>query len=404
MPATPATVTQADRPDNAISVSDRPIYAAVSVLALALLLLPTLDWPLDDFAEYWAAGRLNLAGGNPYDPSAMLAEQRQIGWTATEPVMMYNPPWTLALAMAFGAVPFYIARSLWLPVQILVTLWCAVRLWALYGGAPHHAIRAGGVALLWMPTLAALRMGQLSPLILLGLVGFLWSLAHRREFGAGMFMALTFVKPQLVALVCFAFLVWAVADRRWHALAGALVGTGLASITAVALNPDVFGEYGRLMSSTPPTHAFESPNIATILRAAVGRSSDWLQYLPVVLGALIVAFRWHRRRNSWDWSDELPTLIVLSCLVTPYGGWGFDLVVLLLPILAIAARLQRANASAALWLAGGVFSLITCIACILHAARAPQATFIWMVPVVALSVFVVKRLATDQPIGSSFEA
>jgi hypothetical protein len=33
--------------------------------------------------------------------------------------MMYNPPWTLALAMPIGAVNFHIARSIWLPVAFL---------------------------------------------------------------------------------------------------------------------------------------------------------------------------------------------------------------------------------------------------------------------------------------------
>src|SRR3989442_10834948 len=128
------------------------IAGSLVVFSIVLSAAP-IRWPLDDFAEYWAAGRLNAAGHNPYDPAAVLLEQRQIGWQQPEPVVMYNPPWTLALAMPMGAIKFRIARSVWLPIQILMILWCASRLWILYGGAPRHVIRACCLALLWMPTL-----------------------------------------------------------------------------------------------------------------------------------------------------------------------------------------------------------------------------------------------------------
>ena len=233
-----------------------------------------IDWALDDFAEYWAAGRLNAAGRNPYDPSEMLQEQRRIGWQPADPDMMYNPPWALALAMPMGATTFHVARSIWLSVQLFMTLWCASALWMLYGGARVHVARACGVALLWMPTLVALRMGQLSPVILLGLVGFLWALSRGRQGIAGVFFSLTAVKPQLVALVYVAFAVWAIADRRWLVLAAATASIAGASLVALATNPLVFGQYQQLMASAPPTLAFESPNIATVLRVAIGTAGS----------------------------------------------------------------------------------------------------------------------------------
>ena len=75
------------------------LIAASLVLCSLVLSAAPIQWPLDDFAEYWAAGRLNAAGHNPYDHAAMLQEQRRIGWPEADPDMMYNPPWTLALAL-----------------------------------------------------------------------------------------------------------------------------------------------------------------------------------------------------------------------------------------------------------------------------------------------------------------
>ena len=98
--------------------TDERVLAGALVLLSLVFLIANIRWPLEDFVEYWAAGRLNAAGANPYDPGLMLQEQRQVGWPDRTPVMMYNPPWTLALAMPMGALSFGFARSLWLPLQL----------------------------------------------------------------------------------------------------------------------------------------------------------------------------------------------------------------------------------------------------------------------------------------------
>ena len=49
------------------------IAASLVVFSFVLSAAP-IQWPLDDVVEYWAAGRLNAAGHNPYDHAAMLRE------------------------------------------------------------------------------------------------------------------------------------------------------------------------------------------------------------------------------------------------------------------------------------------------------------------------------------------
>jgi hypothetical protein len=368
----------------------KTLAASLVVLSLVLTVAP-IQWPLDDFAEYWAAGRLNAAGRNPYDRTAMLHEQRQIGWQQADPVMMYNPPWTLALAMPMGAMAFHAARSIWLPVQLFITLWCASTLWILYGGDRAHLLRACGLALLWMPTLIALRMGQLSPLILLGLVGFLWALSRGREVAAGVFFSLTAVKPQLVALVWVPFALWTIADRRWRVLAAAALSIAGASLVTMSTNPAVFGQYQQLMASGPPTLVFESPNIATMLRVAMGTAGSWPQFVPLGLGVALVGVLWYRGRADWDWAGELPGLVLISCFLTSYGGWTFDLVVLLVPIVAAAAIVVRRGRASLIAAGAAAFAVVSCVAFAMHAAHVPQSAFLWMTPAVALVYYLLRR-------------
>jgi hypothetical protein len=376
------------------------IAAALAVFSFVLAAAP-IQWPLDDFAEYWAAGRLNASGANPYEHAAMLEQQRQIGWAQANPDMMYNPPWTLALAMPMGAMTFQVARAIWLPVQIFATLWSAATLWILYGGTRIHIARACGLALVWMPTLIALRMGQLSPIILLGLVGFLWALSSRRDFAAGVFFSLTAVKPQLVALVWVAFALWGIVDRRWRVLAGATACIAAASLVAMWPNPGIFGEYHHLMASAPPTLEFESPNLATLLRLTIGTAGSWPQFVPTGLGAAVVGLMWYQRRAEWDWPSQLPGLVMISCLLTSYGGWAFDLVVLLVPIVATAAIVARSGRQALVAAGAALFGTISCGAFAMHAAHVPQAAFLWMTPAVALATCWLQRLAAPRRHGDT---
>src|SRR5437660_10371433 len=71
--------------------------------------------PPDDFLQYWAAGRLNATGGNPYDADQLLPLQRSAHRPDDKPaVVMWNPPWALTLAMPFGLLPPRTAQLLWL--------------------------------------------------------------------------------------------------------------------------------------------------------------------------------------------------------------------------------------------------------------------------------------------------
>ena len=74
--------------------------------------------PLFDFVEYWAAGRLNLEGHNPYDPDAVHELEKAAG-RAEPGVLMWNPPWSLPFVMPFGLLEVHTAHLLWLLLQFI---------------------------------------------------------------------------------------------------------------------------------------------------------------------------------------------------------------------------------------------------------------------------------------------
>ena len=316
----------------------------ILVLAIGLLgitaLLARGPLLMSDFVEYWAAASLTLEGQNPYDPALMLQAQRAAGFSGTEPLLMLNPPPVLSLILPFGAMPYRQAALLWLIVNTVALLWSCIALWDLAGGAIRLRWVACLCGLVFVPSLFALMLGQISILILLGLTLFLRFEREARLTAAAAASTLLLIKPHVVFLVGAGLAALWIRTRDQRFLRGALVGI-LVIVLPLAFNPAVYGQYLE-MSRTESLAHFSTATLGTLLRIAVGDPSRFgLQFLPMVLGLAYFATRLRRYRGSaWNWDREMPALVTVSVATAAYG-WVFDQVVLLaagLPMLATAFR------------------------------------------------------------------
>ena len=322
----------------------------VAALVAALALYPEFagDPHSNDFTAYWAAGRLTLDGGNPYGAADLLRVERGIGWRPDAPLMLWNPPWSLTTMMAFGAVPFPLSRALWLVAQLVVTLGCGLSLWNSYRGPRRLEPWAVVLTVAFVPLWLSLKYGQIGPLCLLGLTGFLLLQAARRDYLAGAVLSLAALKPHLVYLVWPVVLVWAVGTGRWRVLAGlGFAGLALATIPAV-VNPHVYADYLAMVREPPPPELAglfitreDSPTLGWQLRLLTDK--DWfaLQYVPSAMGLGWLAWYGWRRRRNWDWADRLPLLVLVSICTAAYGAWPADSLLLLPALMAVAARLAE---------------------------------------------------------------
>jgi hypothetical protein len=111
----------------------------------------------------------------------------------------------------------------------------------------------------------------------------------------------------------------------------------------------------------------------------------WPQYLPTIGGVFVTVAVWYGRRRAWDIVRELPWLIAASLFVTAYGGWSFDLVLLLVPILAVGAALVRHGDTGILATAAVVFACVSTITVVMLFKGVPQQLWIWVTPVVAIA-------------------
>jgi hypothetical protein len=372
-----------------------PVYLALAAtLAILGYILATrasaLGLPTNDYVQYWAAGRLNLHGLNPYDPEQMLALERSVGWPLDYPVMPYYPPSVVTIFMPMGLPSYPSSRVLWLAVSLALLLGCAAWLWSFYGGSRRGAIWALAAVGVFAPALLTLEEGQVTPLVLLGLAGFLWFERRQQWLAAGAFVALTAIKPQLLALFWLALLVWVVDRGHWDLLLGAgLVGmTGL--LVALVPNRGLLGDYLYYLGHYHSPATSDTATLATLLRLLLGGDKLWLTAVPLLLGVVWFCFYWRKHRVAWVWGEQLPVLLLASVISAPYA-WLHDEVVLLVVVLQVAAWLACRNRISATSLAIAYYLALNLLALVLlPTLHYNQKWYVWM-PLAFLAGYIVVR-------------
>lgn len=281
---------------------------------------------VNDFVAYWAAARQALAGRNPYAVGPVLALEQRVGLAQSAPLLMRNPPWTIAVVAPFGLLPFPVAQRLWFTVCLAAVLVSAKWLWASYHAEAQPPWTAWLATGLFLPIAVVLAIGQISPLVLLGIAGFLHFEKGKRLGWAGAFLFLATLKPHLTFLVWVALLLWSIARRTVKTVAALASVTILASLAAAVLDGEVFGQYFDLLTNGGVL-AELTPTISGLLRLSFGRYYP-LQALPGLLALLWLFFHWRRSRVQWQWQQEMPILLLVSLLTVSYA-WLFDQVALL---------------------------------------------------------------------------
>lgn len=287
------------------------------VLLCAFTLLASRETYAWDFHAFWGAARNVLHARSPY--TSLGADASGTGY----PLYLY-PPLLAELIAPLGALPFVVAASLFVAASvaaIIVALWLlGVRDWRCYG-----------VAFLWVPVLHGLRLGTITPFLVLG-VAVCWRVRERR----GMF-------PLLSAVVTSKLFLWPllISGMRGQRLnsAGRVVAWMLACVlgswavigfagftTYPSLLSAAQGEWvangygaGGLLVRLGVPHAAIGGvllSCAAVLLALFSRSSDdKLRFAASIVVAC--AF------SPAAWLHYAALLLVVVAIYQPYLGWAW---------------------------------------------------------------------------------
>lgn len=289
----------------------------LALLPIALTLLAITPYGRTygfDFRVFVGAAHDVLAGHSPYpELTASTIAQKQ---------NFVYPPALAVLFVPFALLPFWAGAAIWSLLMLAcvpATLYVlGVRDWRCYGAA-----------LLWMPSLLGVRLGSISPLLVLGLA-LLWRYRDDRRFSVPLLAALVVSKLFLWPLV-FWFLftrrrstaVWAAATGvgacvlAWSVIGFAGVGTypHLLGLLARVEQRDGFSPLSLLLGLGAPL---------TVARVGV------LVLGAGIFGVAVAASRSHASAVEIDRRLLIAT-VALALALSPIV-WGHYLMLLLVPV------------------------------------------------------------------------
>jgi hypothetical protein len=273
-------------------------------------------------------------------------------------------------------------------VNLTIVFLCIDLCWRIYGGPKRYFWVAWAVGLGFFPTLFVLRVGQITPIILLGVMGFLFFVRKGRYGWASCSTLLISFKPHLLYLFWIMLLCWIIDRKQWKMLVTIGATVILAMIVPLSYNPSIAAQFFRSSLEAPPLY-WMTPTIGGFLRAIFGTGHEWLQFLPMGICLLYFLFvYWKRHKREWVWERQMPILLLVSVSTAAYG-WSFDLVVLIPALIQAAVfTIQRARPKIA-GLAVLSFVVANTVAYWLNSHDYGELYYVWMAPALFVIFFVI---------------
>jgi|SRR5215211_1970943 len=283
-----------------------------------------------DFDTFWRSAAALWEGGDLYHTGARLTN--------------LNPPlWTLLIS-PLGLLEPLFAYRIFVVITLVITVgylgWMADELrlrpmWAVFGAV---------MLLLSSPLLATLALGQIYPVLALGLVGaWMADRRNRHSISGGALGLVVALKPSLAPV-----LLWPLVRRHWEAFGAALISGGTATlIAAVAVGPGQTLDWLGLLADRSPSPYWDNASLPGAA-ARLFTENEFARHvailpwtIPFAFALGIVAIAITAARAGQGSEVGLWTLVAAALLVSPIA-WHNYLVLLGPGILILLARRGRA--------------------------------------------------------------
>ena len=304
------------------------------VLLLTLIIFGSRYFPfkLVDFSVYWSAGSLLFDGGNPYNPQEILPKQQMTGASGSISTMLqyWYPPWTLPISMLAGTINYEISQFIWFLLSITALAFSSAKLCQLYQGGQRARWVVWLLSFSFTPFVYGIFFGQISPIILLAVTGFLLLIPNkssRTDFLAGFLLGFLAIKPTLLYLFWPALLLWGLRDRRLLVLGGLITAIMGGTLISMIFRPSILCDYLYFLQTVSVTN-WKVPTIGFWLRAIWGQDLVIYQFAPLVFGMIWLLIYYWRRRAEWHWLQQISWISLASLTTTPFA-WSHDQVILI---------------------------------------------------------------------------
>jgi hypothetical protein len=334
----------------------RTVLVACLVAIVLVLDLAVTYWGLtarlpgaNDFYVVWRATQAWLQEGmDPYGAETMHRIQLDLFGQSQLPEGHHYgfdgfayPLYTVLPIMPLTWLPYAWAEAIWLTGLQVAVITLGFLALHLYDWRPAPALVALWVlwTIIFYPVTRAFFLGQLSLPVAACLALSLWAISKRRDGWAGIFLALTTIKPQMVLLTLPWLLWWTAWQRRWRLWWGLGGALGVLFLVSLSLMPDWPLRFiGGL-------RAYESyTSIGSPLRIVGGWLGQCAAPVVEVVGGLMLAgyvafWVWRHRHAGGQAADWLTGLTLVITSVIASRTATTNQVVLLLPLAFALHRL-----------------------------------------------------------------
>lgn len=236
--------------------------------------------PSVDFRGYYAAARVVVSGGNPYDYGQVAPVLFSVtGFMGNN--QYFYPLWFAWFFAPISFLPFQIARGIWMIFNVVI--WMA-SLWQLSKifGWPEQGWRRWFMFLIatWVFAFQTLMFEQIG-IVLFGLLIAVIAAVRKENWNwVGIFLALLLIKPNVTLLPVLAIAAWLARGNRWRPLTVmCILVAGLLVLTTIA-TPDWYRPFFNSGFSNSLYHNIDGPKLTTDLRVNT-TLLDWLKMLHV---------------------------------------------------------------------------------------------------------------------------
>jgi len=326
------------------------IVAVILVDAYATYIVFTSKFPgANDFYSRWAGARAFLVDGlNPY--SNEVTHRIQLGMyghlaeEGMDQVAFAYPLYTIYLFLPLSLISSYPqAQAIWQVILEFALLMGVFVTFRIYRWQPRPWLLAVTCfwSILFYPGARSIILGQFAIVVFVFIALALWAVKEGKDISAGLCLALSTVKPQMVFLLIPLMLLWAICHRRWRVVGSFTISMAVLVLSSLLLVPTWVADFFTWMSKYPSYTAIGSPiwTLTHYFFPQLGTPVEIVISL-LVLGYLLYTWR-GAVDGSWlefDWVVAV-TLVVTNLIALRTATTNY--VVLLMPIFIVFKTLDK---------------------------------------------------------------
>jgi hypothetical protein len=270
-----------------------------------------------DFTSSWKSARAWVQQGEtPYADDFML------------------PLSSMLVLAPFGLMESLEAKALWMTLlevcSILLGIFC-IRLvkWKV---SVFKAVFLCVFSLLWYYGLRSILTGQISMIVAVFLVLGIYSMVQKLDILAGIFLALSMIKPSMAVLLVFFILVWSISTKRKEVVWSFLLASMATILASFALLPDWLVQWFiQTANFIRDTQSLNTPlSIMADSMPGLSRPMTIFLYSSMIVYMVIEWILVMKKDDRWFLWTTMLTIVISN--LAGYRS-GIDHFVLMLPVL-----------------------------------------------------------------------